>query len=112
MTPTRFRANPRTFNSFQHATHGDSYQTSDRLDEIYDVGQSNVIGIFCVQPLELSNPESNSALQSEKIRQAPAGPGFWRASDPRVEHRASRSYDPEAQVPWPRQYDVALVGYL
>jgi hypothetical protein len=54
---------------------------------------------------------SNSALQSEKIRQGPASPGFWRASDPRVEHRASRSCDPVARVLCARQNDVALVAY-
>src|SRR5271165_1153988 len=54
---------------------------------------------------------TNSALQSEKIRQGPASPGFRRASDPRVEHRASRSCDPEARVLCAGQNDVALVVY-
>src|SRR6478672_642475 len=51
----------------------------------------------------------NSALASEKIRQGPAGPGCWRASNPRVGDRAFRSCDPEARVLCVRQDDVAAV---
>src|ERR1700760_4661326 len=47
----------------------------------------------------------HSPLQCEKIRQGPASPGFWPASDPRVEHRVSRS---QAQ----RSLDQAPHGLL
>jgi AcrR family transcriptional regulator len=70
-----------------------------------------LLGKVVVELIAEGQSEPNLALQSEKIRQGPVSPGFWRASDPREEHTAFRSRDLGAPVLCTRRNGVAPVGH-